>query len=193
DIRMLHKRCRVCKYVLKDYGGKKDQMHQLGPVVSDVWTDIHRIKHKNRRDEHPCQLPIHLLERLLLMSSDEGDIVFDPFIGTGTSAIAAKKLGRRYIGIDIGSEYVEIARKNLERVDQSKINDCYVSIFLENITTIRNKDWETIKDRFFIPENHFELQKVPIKLKHGNAKPTYRKIAQSVLSSASSLWEVPVQ
>lgn len=101
DIRGLHKRCRKCAIILKDYGGKKDQLHQFGPVISDVWSDIHRIRHKKRRDEHPCQLPEPLLERLLLMSTDEGDIVFDPFIGTGTTAIAAKKLGCRYIGIDL--------------------------------------------------------------------------------------------
>ncbi|WP_460177216.1 hypothetical protein [Thermodesulfovibrio hydrogeniphilus] len=50
-------------------------MHQFGPLISDVWTDIHRIRSNKRRDEYPCQLTIHLLERLLLMSSEEGDIV----------------------------------------------------------------------------------------------------------------------
>jgi site-specific DNA-methyltransferase (adenine-specific) len=87
-------------------------MHQFGPLVSDVWTDIHRIRHKKRRDEHPCQLPIHLLERLLLMSTDEEDIVLDPFVGTGTTAIAAKKLGRKFIGIDIDTNMLKSRIKN---------------------------------------------------------------------------------
>jgi len=77
-------------------------MHPYGPLISDVWTDIHRIRHKKRRDEHPCQLPIPLLERLILMTTDEGDIILDPFVGTGTTAIAAKRLGRKYIAIDFG-------------------------------------------------------------------------------------------
>lgn len=47
------------------------------------------------------------------MSSDEGDIILDPFIGTGTTAIAAKRLGRTYIGIDIDTDYVNIARDKL--------------------------------------------------------------------------------
>jgi len=67
EIRAPHKRCRVCNAYIKDYGGKKDQMHPFGTLVSDVWTDLHRIRHNVRRDEHPCQLPIPLLERIILM------------------------------------------------------------------------------------------------------------------------------
>jgi len=159
DIRMLHKRCRVCKYILQDYGGKKAQMHKFGPLISDVWTDIHRIRHKVRRDEHPCQLPVHLLERLLLMSTDEGDIVLDPFIGTGTTAVAAKKLGRKYIGIDIDPKYVEITNKKIEEVEPILISGCHVSIFLGKVITVRDKDWEKIKNAFIIPSEPLELEK----------------------------------
>lgn len=162
DIRMLHKRCRVCGYILKDYGGKKNLLHKFGPIISDVWTDIHRIRHKKRRDEHPCQLPIHLLERLLLMSSDEGDVILDPFIGTGTTAVAAKKLGSNYIGIDIDSKYAEITNRKLEQIEPTMINGCHVSLFLNNVVTIRDKDWVKIKDAFVIPENPLELEKQKI-------------------------------
>jgi site-specific DNA-methyltransferase (adenine-specific) len=86
EIRYQHKRCRKCSYLHKDYGGKKAGLHPFGPLVSDVWTDIHRIKHNKYRDEHPCQLPLHLLERVILMSTDESDVVLDPFSGTGTTA-----------------------------------------------------------------------------------------------------------
>lgn len=162
DIRMLHKRCRVCGYILKDYGGKKNLLHKFGPIISDVWTDIHRIRHKKRRDEHPCQLPIHLLERLLLMSSDEGDVILDPFIGTGTTAVAAKKLGRKYIGIDIDSKYAEITNRKLEQIEPTMINGCHVSLFLNNVVTLKDKDWVKIKDAFVIPENPLELEKQKI-------------------------------
>jgi len=170
DIRMLHKRCRNCRYILQDYGGKKAQMHSFGPLISDVWTDIHRIRHKIRRDEHPCQLPVHLLERLLLMSSNEGDIILDPFIGTGTTAIAAKKLGRKFIGIDIDQKYVEITKRKLEEIEPTMINGCYVSIFLNSIITIRDKDWDKIKEAFFIPRDPLELEKREIYLLHKNGK-----------------------
>ena len=164
DIRMMHKRCRKCHYILQDYGGKKNQLHQFGPLISDVWTDIHRIRHKKRRDEHPCQLPIHLLERLLLMTTDEGDIVLDPFIGTGTTAIAAKRLGRKFIGIDIDSKYVVITKKKLELEEPTMINEYYVSSFLDKLVTIRNKDWDKIKEAFVIPQNPLELEKREIYL-----------------------------
>jgi len=140
DIRIPHKKCRVCDAYIKDYGGKKDQMHPFGTLASDVWTDIHRIKHAVRRDEHPCQLPIPLLERLVLMSSDEGDIVLDPFLGTGTSALAAKAMGRQYIGMDVDSEYVEIASEKLEKVAVNKWNNFYVSFYLDKIQSIRDID-----------------------------------------------------
>ncbi len=110
EIRLPHKRDRKSKYLSKDYGGKKSLLHPFGPLVSDVWTDIHRIKHNKFRDEHPCQLPIHLLERIILMSTDENDVVLDPFSGTGTTAIAAKKLGRNYIGIVLK---MELLRKQI--------------------------------------------------------------------------------
>ena len=167
DIRVPHKRCRNCHYILQDYGGKKSQMHQFGPLVSDVWADIHRIRHKIRRDLHPCQLPIHLLERLLLMSSDEGDIVFDPFVGTGTTAIAAKRLGRRFIGIDIDPKYVEITNNKLNNAETSMINGCYVSIFLNKLITVRDVDWANIRQSFIISQDPLELEKKEIVLVQG--------------------------
>ncbi len=84
--------------------------------LSDIWTDIHRIKHKKDRDEHPCQLPVKLLERIILIASNEGDIVFDGFVGTGSTVIAAKKLNRHYVGIDIDRKYIEITEKKLKAI-----------------------------------------------------------------------------
>ena len=159
DIRYPHFRCRKCNSLLKDYGGKKYLIHPFGPLCSDVWTDIHRIRHKKRRDEHPCQLPIPLLERLVLMSTDEGDIVFDPFIGTGTSAIAAKKLGRKFIGIDIDPKYVKIANQKVFSAQETKIGNSYVSMYLSKIITIRDSDWDDIKNYIEIPDDILEIEK----------------------------------
>ncbi|MCK4225068.1 MAG: site-specific DNA-methyltransferase [candidate division Zixibacteria bacterium] len=146
DIRVPHERCRVCNAFIKDYGGKKHLMHPFGTLASDVWTDIHRIRHNKRRDEHPCQLPVHLLERIILMSSDEEDFILDPFVGTGTTAIAAKKMGRHYIGIDIDEKYVELTKTKIKKVAPIKIGDMYVSVFLRQIVTLRDKDYNKMKD-----------------------------------------------
>ncbi|GJQ48551.1 methyltransferase [Candidatus Kuenenia stuttgartiensis] len=164
EIRYPHKRCRKCKYLLKDYGGKKAGLHPFGPLISDVWTDIHRIKHNKYRDEHPCQLPIHLLERIILMSTDEGDIVLDPFVGTGTTVVAAKRIGRSYIGFDIDEKYIKNAQFKLLRENpNSKIGNIWVSWFLDGLTTIRDKDWEELSQNYFIPEPRNEIDSTVIK------------------------------
>ena len=163
EIRHPHKRDRK-GILLKDYGGKKNKIHPFGPLVSDVWTDIHRIKHSRKRDPHPCQLPIHLLERLILMITDENDIVLDPFMGTGTTAIAAKRLGRNYIGFELDEQYIEIVNEKLKNTkSNSKIDNFWVSFYLKKIVTIRNKDWnDGLKDYFEIPEPIKEIEfKIP--------------------------------
>ena len=163
EIRYPHKRCRKCGYLLKDYGGKKKILHPFGPLVPDVWSDIHRIRHNKHRDPHPCQLPVHLLERLLLMSTDEGDVILDPFMGTGTTAIAAARLGRHVIGIDIDPQYVEITQRKLaQESPNSKIGEVWVSFYRGEIITIVDKDWEMLKSSFVIPEDmrHIDFEKI---------------------------------
>jgi len=81
--------------------------------LTDVWTHIHRIKHEGQRDDHPCQLPLELLESLLALLTDPGDLVIDCMIGTGTTAVAAKRLGREYVGIDVDPSYVALARRKV--------------------------------------------------------------------------------
>lgn len=152
ELRYPHKRDRKQGYLWKDYGGKKDKLHPFGPLVSDVWTDIHRIKHNSKRDPHPCQLPLHLIDRLILLSTDENDVVLDPFSGTGTTAISAKRLGRQYIGFELDKTYASISEQKLKQVEaNSKIGDTWVSFYLNEVATIRNKDWEKLQKYFDIP------------------------------------------
>lgn len=166
EIRYQHKRCRKCNYLLKDYGGKKDLLHPFGPLVSDVWTDIHRIKHNKYRDKHPCQLPMHLLERIILMSTDENDVVLDSFLGTGTTAIAAKRLGRNYIGFELDEQYLRISTQKLEEENfQSKIGESWVSIFLDEIVTMRDIDWKNLASHFVIPASVRKVEHTPITTK----------------------------
>jgi len=180
EVRYPHKRCRKCKYLLKDYGGKKGGLHPFGPLVSDVWTDIHRIKHNKYRDEHPCQLPIHLLERIILMSTDENDIVLDPFVGTGTTVIAAKRLGRRFIGIDIDEKYVTITKsKLLRKSSNSKIGNIWVSFYLDEIVTLRDIDWVNLAQYFLVPENIKDIDFTKIKI--GNHVELFKKERYKVL------------
>lgn len=190
ELRYPHKRCRKCGYLSKDYGGKKEMLHPFGPLLSDVWTDIHRIKHNKYRDEHPCQLPIHLLERLILMSTDESDLVLDPFMGTGTTAIAAKRLGRNYIGFELDNKYVSIANDKLKyEQSNSKLGENWVSFYLKDIITLRDVDWEGLSQYYLLPKNNRSIDHTKIEfidkkkiLKHsefiisGNGKTKQDKI-----------------
>lgn len=67
--------------------------------------------------DHPTQKPEKLIAKLILASSNRGDMVLDPFVGSGTSAVVAKKLGRHYIGIECEEEYCALAQKRLETAD----------------------------------------------------------------------------
>jgi site-specific DNA-methyltransferase (adenine-specific) len=169
DLRHPHKRCRKCNVLAKDYGGKKELLHPFGPLVSDVWTDLHRLRHAKRRDEHPCQLPETVLERLILMTTDEGETVLDPFAGTGTTLIAAKKLGRRYIGIELEANYVEIAERKLAIAKaDSQAGGVWVSKYLNGFATIRDKDWALLEPQFDIPMPKRKLEYQSIKHQNGS-------------------------
>ena len=86
-----------------------------GKNPSDVWMFPNVKSNHPEKTIHPCQFPVELVERLVLAMTDEGDAVFDPYVGVGASAIAALKHGREAYGCDIVPEYVAIA---WERVRQ---------------------------------------------------------------------------
>jgi len=83
---------------------------QMG--YTDVWTDIEFTKEERF---HPTQKPVMLIERLIKASSDEGMVVLDPFVGTGSTALAAQNLNRTYIGMDVDGNYCDIAKKRLKQ------------------------------------------------------------------------------
>ena len=86
-------------------------------ALSNVWTDISPIvPWSSERVKHPTQKPLSIMERIVTIYSDLGDAVLDPFMGSGTTMVAAKKLGRHYIGGDISLDYVEIALERLTNV-----------------------------------------------------------------------------
>lgn len=83
-------------------------------TIRNVRWDIHRIKHSSKRLDHPTQLPEKLLSFLIRLTTEEGDVVLDPMMGTGISVYTANKLNRKFIGIDLSHEYVLQAKLRLE-------------------------------------------------------------------------------
>jgi len=94
------------------------EMPKAKPVPSGSGDIIRFSAVKVDKRKHPAEKPIELLEELIKKSSRENDIILDPFLGSGTTAIACKELGRRYIGIEISPEYCEIARNRIKTIPE---------------------------------------------------------------------------
>jgi len=75
-----------------------------------------RLKAADGRKAHPTQKPESLLHRVLLATSNPGDVILDPFFGTGTTGAVARKLGRHFIGIDADEGYADIARRRIAAI-----------------------------------------------------------------------------
>lgn len=82
--------------------------------LSDLWWDIHRLKHNSRRVDHPCQLPPALMHRLIAVFTRPGELVLDPFDGAGTTSLCAAQLGRRFLGMEMSERYHQIAQERHE-------------------------------------------------------------------------------
>jgi adenine-specific DNA-methyltransferase len=92
----------------------------LGKNPSDVW-EIPNVKSNHvEKTEHPCQFPVALVQRLVLSMTNEGDIVFDPFMGVGTTAVAAIVNGRRAAGAENVKRYYDLA---VERIRQAFVGE----------------------------------------------------------------------
>lgn len=87
-----------------------------GKNPSDVWEFPNVKSNHPEKTIHPCQFPVELAERLVLSMTDEGDAVFDPYMGVGSSVIAALMHGRAAYGCDVVPEYVAIARERVRRL-----------------------------------------------------------------------------
>ena len=83
---------------------------------SDTWYVSRVCGTFHERGDHPCQMPEALLERIVRVSSNPGDLVLDPFAGSGTTLATAKRLGRRYLGVELSPTYAEGIRLRLEQV-----------------------------------------------------------------------------
>ncbi|MDD1720044.1 MAG: site-specific DNA-methyltransferase, partial [Methanoregulaceae archaeon] len=89
----------------------EDRLKVPGRQMRSVWSIPAPAGWEKKFGKHPTQKPFLLLKRVILSSSDEGDLVLDPFSGSSTTGLAAFSLGRRYIGIEREPEYLELSKK----------------------------------------------------------------------------------
>ncbi|SDU63468.1 DNA-methyltransferase [Desulfobacula phenolica] len=95
--------CPHCYGDLKDYGGYKNKMNPDGINISDVWLDIPPVRHaKYKKRNGSNELSVKLLDRIIEMSSNKGDVVFDPFGGSGTTYVVSELKERKWIGVEVG-------------------------------------------------------------------------------------------
>lgn len=107
------------KYPSKRYfkGAKKGQLscNPLGKNPEDVWDIPNVVGNHMEKTIHPCQFPVGLVHRLVLALSKKGDLVFDPFAGAASTAVAALAAERLFVGTEISKEYVRCARERIRR------------------------------------------------------------------------------
>lgn len=128
--------------------------------LSDIWFDIHRIKHKRDRDAHPCQLPEKLMERIIRLTTNPGGLVFDPFCGAGTTAIAARKLGRHFVMVDCDPKYVRITNEKLAAMKEHA--DLFGEYIVPRSATKRERGYTTKKAvETFLQKLALKLGRVP--------------------------------
>jgi site-specific DNA-methyltransferase (adenine-specific) len=106
------------KRKLIDYRKKTPQVYSSEKVPGNVW-EFNRVRYRmDEYENHPTQKPISLLERIVLASSNEGDVVLDPFSGTFTTSYVAKLFNRRSIGIELQEDYVKIGLRRMQLAEE---------------------------------------------------------------------------
>jgi site-specific DNA-methyltransferase (adenine-specific) len=99
--------------LMKEGHWPDDQLKKPNLQMRSVWS-IHPPKREEKKfGKHPTQKPIELLKRIILASTNKGDIVLDPFSGSATTGIAAVVNDRKYIGIDMNKEYLDLSIKRI--------------------------------------------------------------------------------
>jgi site-specific DNA-methyltransferase (adenine-specific) len=118
----------------KDWGAASEGNFRL-TYPSNLWTDITvPFWSMPENTDHPTQKPEKLIAKIVLASSNPGDVVLDPFLGSGTTSVVAKKLGRRYVGIELEEMYCCLAEKRLLLADQ----DCSIQGYHDGVFWERN-------------------------------------------------------
>jgi site-specific DNA-methyltransferase (adenine-specific) len=105
------------------YYRQRNNMHGANP--GDVWKFSHVHYSNPERENHPTQKPEALLDRIIRASSNPGELIVDPFVGSGTTCKVAKLLERQWIGIDMNPEYIDMGRR---RIKNTTIGDALDSV-----------------------------------------------------------------
>jgi site-specific DNA-methyltransferase (adenine-specific) len=92
-----------------------------GAQISSVWRIPSVPRREKRHAYHPTQKPLRLVRRAIVASSREGDLVFDPFCGSGTTGVAAKELGRFFVGAEMEEEFARLAARRVVAAERGSV------------------------------------------------------------------------
>ncbi|MEQ1704788.1 MAG: DNA methyltransferase [Rickettsiales bacterium] len=120
---------------MKDGEFRGDPLKVSGKQMRSVWSIPYTPQSEKTLGKHPTQKPILLMERVILSSSNIGDIVLDPFCGSGTTGVAAIKNSRKFIGIEKEAQFIELSEKRLGAVStKNQINNPSMKAELDEIS-----------------------------------------------------------
>ncbi len=123
--------------------------------LTDLWQDIHRLKHNSYRVNHPCQIPPRLMYRLISIFTKPDEVVLDCFNGSGTTTLTAEQLGRKYLGIENSQEYHELILQRHEEI--SKGLDPFRKE-KRNLTSKNSPVPRMAKRKYKIPKKELQLE-----------------------------------
>ena len=106
---------------MKNYDEVKDIIKNTGKQMRSVWSIPTTPQREKEFGKHPTQKPIELLKRIILSSTNENDLVLDPFSGSSTTGVVCQMLNRNFIGIELEAEFIELSKKRLNK-KKSNIN-----------------------------------------------------------------------
>lgn len=145
-----------------------------------------RLKNEDGKKAHPTQKPESLLNRILLATTNPGDIVLDPFSGTGTTAAAAKRLGRQFVGIERDDAYVKLSRGRLEDISPIEGDMLLTEVSKRSLPRVPfgallDNGWLKPGDRLFSPKrNHQARIRVDGSLTIGSATGSIHRLGAHV-------------
>ena len=167
-----------------------DDLQMRSDWALPICNGSERIK-KNGKKVHSTQKPESLLYRILLASTNKGDFVFDPFLGTGTTAVVAKKMGRNYFGIEKEKKYFKAIKQRLEKT--TKIEDHYLDTIKNNKSKPRIPFGSLVELGIVKPGMNIFDQKKKINakimidgsIKYHNSEGSIHKVAAKIIGAES--------
>lgn len=154
-------------------------------------TGAERLKDETGKKAHPTQKPEALLKRVLLATSNPGDVVLDPFSGTGTTAAAAKMLGRDYVGIERDPKYVRVSRarlKTVKPIEGDALSTIQSKRALPRVPfgALVENGWLKPGERLFSPKRKHEARiRVDGSLVAGDAKGSIHRVGAHIMQAPS--------